>query len=130
MLKKAQELCPRYKFGKEIGRGSFSKCILAEYTHKKTGKTDKFACKWITKNQNARDFVDKFLPREIRALCETSNKHPYIIELHRILESDCSIFIFMRHAEKGDLLSYLHKHKRAPESQVGLNNASFDYPVL
>lgn len=107
-----------FSFGQAIGKGSFCKVLKAEYYDKKAGKKVELVCKLIDKTQATAEFTEKFIPREIQTIVRTSNKHPFIIEIHSIFISKCSVFLFMRWAENGDLLHYIQKHKKVKEAQV------------
>lgn len=50
-----------YRVGKTIGRGTYSKVCVAI---SKQGQ--KLACKIINKGHAGQDFIEKFLPRELR----------------------------------------------------------------
>lgn len=90
-----------YKIGKTIGTGTYSKVRLVEMH---TNPELKLAVKIISRKLAAKDFVGKFLPREIQILQKI--RHPYIVKVHRIIEIGNEIYIFMDLAET-DMLSYI-----------------------
>ncbi|CAG9798046.1 unnamed protein product [Chironomus riparius] len=103
-----------YTFGKLIGKGCYGKVYRVKYTEQITGKTVDLACKHIIRSQCPTNFLTKFLPRELDILKKVS--HPNIIKIHSMFQSNSSIFIFMRHAEHGDLLDYIKRNGVVSES--------------
>ncbi|XP_034485505.1 testis-specific serine/threonine-protein kinase 1-like [Drosophila innubila] len=103
-----------YKLGHKIGEGSYATVITASYQDE-AGKNADLACKVIDKAKAPTDFVNKFFPRELDIL--TKLDHPNIIQIHSILQRGLKIFIFMRYAEKGDLLSHIKKTGFIKEQQ-------------
>lgn len=92
-----------YVIGKKIGKGSYATVVSALYEDNK--QKIQLACKIVDKAKAPSDFLEKFLPRELDII--TKLEHPYIIQVHSILQRGPKIFIFMRHAENGDLLEYV-----------------------
>lgn len=107
-----------YRFGKKIGKGSYGNVVVAKFEDKRKGKKLDLACKCVAKDKAPRDFLDKFFPREIEVLRKIS--HPNIISIHSILQSGQTVFIFMRWAEKGDLLDYIKNAGALSESHACL----------
>lgn len=107
-----------YRFGKKIGKGSYGNVVTANYDDKASGDSVELACKYVDKSKAPKDFLVKFLPREIEVLSKIS--HPNIIGIHSILQSGNTVFIFMRWAENGDLLDYIKNRGPVPESQANL----------
>jgi len=103
-----------YKLGHKIGEGSYATVITASY-HDEAGNNADLACKVIDKAKAPTDFVNKFFPRELEIL--TKLDHPNIIQIHSILQRGLKIFIFMRYAERGDLLSHIKKTGFVKEKQ-------------
>ncbi|XP_034115999.2 testis-specific serine/threonine-protein kinase 1-like [Drosophila nasuta] len=103
-----------YKLGHKIGEGSYATVITAQYCNEAGNRAD-LACKVIDKAKAPTDFVNKFFPRELEIL--TKLDHPNIIQIHSILQRGLKIFIFMRYAEKGDLLSHIKKTGFIKEKQ-------------
>ncbi|GAB6026342.1 hypothetical protein CHUAL_012545 [Chamberlinius hualienensis] len=90
-----------YKMGKTIGTGSFSKVKIVEML---ANPEVKMAAKIMSLKSTTKDFVRKFLPREIQILEKI--KHPFIVKVHRIIKIGNNIYVFMDLAET-DLLSYI-----------------------
>ncbi|XP_030559446.1 testis-specific serine/threonine-protein kinase 1-like [Drosophila novamexicana] len=104
-----------YKIGSKIGEGSYATVINASYTEE-SGRNINLACKVIDKEKAPLDFVEKFFPREMDIL--TKLDHPNIIQIHSILQRGPKIFIFMRYAERGDLLTHIKKVGFIEEKQA------------
>lgn len=104
-----------YSIGRKIGRGSYATVITAQYVDE-NDKRVSLACKVIDKSKAPPDFLEKFFPRELDIV--TKIEHPYIIQIHSILQRGPKIFIFMRYAENGDLLDYIKSHGPISEIQA------------
>ncbi|XP_028130723.1 testis-specific serine/threonine-protein kinase 1-like [Diabrotica virgifera virgifera] len=116
-----------YRLLQKLGEGSYAQVFLAEFVNqgkstqstKSTDNSDKpsrvLACKIVDVSKAPPDFVKKFLPRELDILVRIS--HPHIIHIHSIFQRKTKYFIFMRHAENGDLLEYVLKKGPIPEVQ-------------
>lgn len=107
-----------YKLLKQLGEGSYAKVYLAEYTYNKSdpGSVKVLACKIIDTSKAPRDFVKKFLPRELDILVKIN--HPHIIHVHSIFQRKAKYYIFMRFAENGDLLEFVLKRGAISEAQA------------
>lgn len=97
-----------YALSDKIGSGSYANVYIAHYTDPSTRKRLDLACKLCDRSAAPPDVVKKFLPREIEVL--TTLNHPYVIQLHSILQQNDKMYIFMRFAENGDLLEWIRKH--------------------
>ncbi|XP_056647044.1 testis-specific serine/threonine-protein kinase 3-like [Diorhabda sublineata] len=109
-----------YLIGKKIGQGSYATVHLADYvdTTKTNPKKVRLACKIFDKKKASKNFLNRFLTRELEILAQINNK--YIISLHSILQRDTRVFIFMGYAENGDLLDYIHRNGPIPENHARL----------
>ncbi|XP_030745163.1 testis-specific serine/threonine-protein kinase 3-like [Sitophilus oryzae] len=92
-----------YRLGKTIGRGTYSKVCIAV-----NDKGRKYACKIIKKKMAGEDFIEKFLPRELEIISDL--KHPNIIQVYKILESNDVIYMLMDYCQLGDLLEYIRDY--------------------
>lgn len=107
-----------YKLLTKLGEGTHAKVYLGEFLipGKISTETIKLACKMIDTKKNSSDFLKKFLPRELEIL--TKIQHPHIIPVHSIFQHKNKYFIFMRHAEKSDLLRFVIQHGPIGENQA------------
>ncbi|XP_076629971.1 testis-specific serine/threonine-protein kinase 3 [Colletes latitarsis] len=106
-----------YRFLKRLGEGSYAKVYLAEYkTEADRDRNNKLACKVIDTEKAPKDFVRKFLPRELEILAKLS--HPHVVHVHSIFQRRTKYFIFMRFAENGDLLEFILKNGPIAEGQA------------
>lgn len=105
---------------KNLGEGSYAKVYLAEYTETKADKADNktrvLACKVIDTLKAPKDFVKKFLPRELDITIRLN--HPHIVHVHSVFQRKAKYFIFMRFAENGDVLEYILKKGTVSEPQA------------
>ncbi|XP_010148704.1 PREDICTED: testis-specific serine/threonine-protein kinase 2-like [Eurypyga helias] len=91
-----------YSLSKTLGEGSYGKVKSAYCDRLKRN----VAIKIIDKRQTPRDFLERFLHREIEALRHLH--HPSIIKAHDIFETSSGrVYIVMELGEKGDLLDYI-----------------------
>ncbi|NXI60213.1 TSSK1 kinase, partial [Chloroceryle aenea] len=91
-----------YILNNTLGEGSYGKV--------KSAYCDRLKCnvaiKIINKRKTARDFLERFLPREIEALKRLH--HPSIIKTYEIFETSAGkLYIVMELGGKGDLLNYI-----------------------
>ncbi|PKK25970.1 testis-specific serine/threonine-protein kinase 2 [Columba livia] len=91
-----------YTLKKEVGEGSYGKVKCAYCDRLKC----EVAIKIIDKKKTPRDFLERFLPREIEALKRL--RHPSIIKTYEIFEtSSGKVYIVMELGKKGDLLDHI-----------------------
>ncbi|XP_029051476.1 testis-specific serine/threonine-protein kinase 6-like [Osmia bicornis bicornis] len=106
-----------YKFVKKLGEGSYAKVYLAEYKPEtEPERCSTLACKVINTVNAPKDFVRKFLPRELDILAKLN--HPHVVHVHSIFQRRSKYFIFMRYAENGDLLDFVLKNGAVAEGQA------------
>ncbi|XP_009460011.1 PREDICTED: testis-specific serine/threonine-protein kinase 2 [Nipponia nippon] len=91
-----------YSLSNMLGEGSYGKV--------KSAYCDRLKCyvavKIINKKKTPRDFLERFLPREIEALKRLH--HPSIIKTYEIFETSAGkVYIVMELGQKGDLLDYI-----------------------
>ena len=82
-----------------LGSGSYSK-VKRAYSVK--GEAGVVAVKIVDKRQATKDFLRKFLPREMKFWPEVN--HPNIIRLHKLFQDQFRVYMVLEYAEHGDLL--------------------------
>lgn len=111
-----------YQLIRKLGEGSYAKVYLAEFKssdsyHNSEHKPNSLlACKIVDTTKAPKDFVKKFLPRELEILIKLN--HPHIIHVHSIFQRKAKYFIFMRFAETGDLLEFILRKGSVAEAQA------------
>jgi serine kinase len=90
-----------YRLGSTIGEGTYSKVRIAE----RTSNGEILAIKMIDKRHARKDYIEKFLPRELEIA--TLVKHPNVICSYEVLHHGESVYIMMDYAAKGDLLQLI-----------------------
>lgn len=105
-----------YRLLRKIGEGSYAQVFFTEFrTSTSEEKLRPLACKVVDVSKAPKDFVKKFLPRELDILVRVN--HPHIIHIHSIFQRKSKYFIFMRMAENGDLLEFILKKGPVTEAQ-------------
>ncbi|XP_067138727.1 testis-specific serine/threonine-protein kinase 2-like [Centruroides vittatus] len=99
-----------YRVGNIIGEGCYCKVRQAE----KNG--EKLAIKIISRNKKSKEYIHKFLPRELEIISEI--KHPHIALIKRIIDFGHYVYIIMELAENGDLLNHIMHHRFVPEDRA------------
>ncbi|XP_035784206.1 testis-specific serine/threonine-protein kinase 6-like [Anopheles albimanus] len=102
-----------FHIGAKIGQGTFSSVRLAKHINRR-GKIKLLACKIVKLDRCSGEFREKFFPRELEII--TSLQHPHLLHVHRVLQLDQCVFIFMQYASGGDLLQYINEHGPLKES--------------
>ncbi|KAK3860200.1 hypothetical protein Pcinc_017630 [Petrolisthes cinctipes] len=100
-----------YEFEKTIGKGNFAVVKLA--THKVT--QSKVAIKIIDKSKIDADNLRKIL-REIEILKKL--RHPYIIRLYQVMETERMIYLVTEYASCGELFDYVASHGKMREGEA------------
>ncbi|KAG4068829.1 hypothetical protein HA402_004977 [Bradysia odoriphaga] len=103
-----------YEISAKLGEGAYAKVYLSEY--KKGNEATKLACKIVDTKKSSKTYVSKFLPRELDCLMKL--KHPHIVHVHSIFRRNSKYYIFMRYAEKGDLMDYIVQFGAVSEIQT------------
>jgi len=96
-----------YTFSRILGEGSYAKVKLSEYTNT-DGEKERYACKVICKRKAPKDFIQKFMPRELDIIRKLD--HESVIKVKSVFEFETRVFIFMDWAENGDLLSFIKRN--------------------
>jgi len=98
----------------EVGSGSYGKVFRAQRCD--VDDRRHYAAKVIYINKAPKDFLDKFLPREL-VICQKL-KHPNIVRTHDVINTSSRVVMVMDYAPKGDLLSYCRLRGALPESSA------------
>lgn len=88
----------------DLGEGTYSKVKQATW-NKEEGCTLKVALKIINKKTAPKDFLEKFLPREIEVMKKI--KHPNLIRLFDLFQISSKLYFVLEWAGHGDLLQYV-----------------------
>ncbi|XP_047111819.1 testis-specific serine/threonine-protein kinase 3-like [Schistocerca piceifrons] len=102
-----------FRLGRTIGGGSYSK-VRTAWFRRPRGRPLRCACKQLDCRQAPKDFVARFLPRELEVLRAVT--HPHIVQIFDVVGFGSQIFIFMELCEKGDLLEHI-RARRGPLSE-------------
>lgn len=97
--------------GKTIGQGTFGKVRLG--THTLTG--EKVAIKILEKEKIADKADVERVTREIHILKIV--RHPNVIQLYEIIETNKQLFLIMEYADGGELFDYIVKKKRLHDKE-------------
>jgi len=122
-LKTTEEFdCERrgYKLTKScLGTGAYAKVKLAYVTNAKLEKdkrladelkekgTNKVAIKIISRKSAPKEYINKFMPREIETLHATY-RFPNVIQLYETFRTESRVYLVMEYASKGDLLEHIN----------------------
>merc|ERR1712025_9898 len=93
-----------------LGEGTFSKVKRA---FSKYHEND-VAVKIVDRDHAAKDFLERFLPRELDLILKL--KHKNICKYHDIMENQNKVYIIMEYAPNGDLLEYILEYKFIEEN--------------
>lgn len=74
------------------------------------------AVKILNKTAASKDYLNKFLPREIEVLQRLN--HPNIIRVYEIIETDRLVYFMMELGQNGDLLDYINARRSIPEAEA------------
>lgn len=98
-----------YVLGKVIGTGSYATVKLA----KSQRHGDEVAIKIVTKAQAPKDYLVRFLPREIEVVKGLT--HPNIIKFIQAIETTQRVYLVLEYAENGSLLDIVKKESHIEE---------------
>lgn len=99
----------------ELGEGTYSKVKHA--TWQRTGEPEpiKVALKIINKKTAPKDFLEKFLPREIEIM--KTLRHSNIIRLYELFQISHKLYFTLEWGGHGDLLQYIRLRGALPENE-------------
>ncbi len=103
-----------YKVGKAIGKGSYA-TVREAFSHKHLTNV---AIKIISKKRAPREYLYKFLPREIEVVKILRN--PNLVIFMQCIETTNRVYLVMEHASGGDLLDVVRNRKFIVEAQAAV----------
>lgn len=74
------------------------------------------AVKILNKTAASKDYLKKFLPREIDILQRLN--HSNIIRVYEVIETDRLVYFMMELGQNGDLLEYINARRSIPEAEA------------
>lgn len=95
-----------------LGKGSFGKVKLALHTL----SGEKLAIKVLEKDKLTKDDDLMRVRREIDILSKV--RHPNIVQLYEVIETQKYFFFIMEYAEEGELSEYIESRERLPEEEA------------
>nr|KAG5697190.1 hypothetical protein BaRGS_002199 [Batillaria attramentaria] len=98
-----------YRLGPKLGKGSYAKVRVIERTSDKK----LLAVKLIDRTKAAKDYVTKFLPRELSIVMQLSHRH--IMAVYEIIQTRDLVCVVMELAERGDLLEHIKRNGATPD---------------
>lgn len=103
-----------YILEKTIGNGNYSKVKLAKDV---LGNSGQVAIKIVNCSSAPKDFLRKFLPRELQFWPQL--RHPHIIRMHNYFKDKThnKVYMILEYACNGDLLTHIQKCGAASEYQ-------------
>lgn len=101
-----------YRIGQQIGEGTYSKVRTLERIS--DGKM--CAVKIIDKLKARKDYIVKFLPRELEIILRL--KHENVVETFDCFQTKDYVFEIMQYAENGDVLRLIRKCQFIPEQKA------------
>lgn len=111
-----------YQVSHTVGNGSYA-VVKASYSTKYKCKV---AIKIVQKNKAPRDYIEKFLPREIELIKVL--RHPNLVCFLQSIETTNRVYLIMELAEGGDLLDVMNRQRYVKEPQAG--NSSTTQPLM
>ncbi|XP_036148232.1 testis-specific serine/threonine-protein kinase 4 isoform X2 [Monomorium pharaonis] len=93
-----------YILGKTIGSGSYATVKIA----KSDRHDSQVAVKIVSKFQAPKEYLTKFLPREIEVV--KGLKHPNLIHFLQAIETTHRVYIIMEYAKNGSLLDVIRRN--------------------
>ncbi|XP_041483462.1 testis-specific serine/threonine-protein kinase 3-like [Lytechinus variegatus] len=96
----------------KLGEGTYAK-VRRAYSYNERCRV---AIKIVSRSRLNARFQQKFLPRELKIV--RTMRHPHIIELLEMFESNGVIFLIMELARHGDLLEYVQKKNALRDSEA------------
>ncbi|XP_076442686.1 testis-specific serine/threonine-protein kinase 3-like [Babylonia areolata] len=98
-----------YTINRRLGEGSYAK-VKRAFSEKIQKQV---ALKIINRRKAPKDYIEKFLPRELQILQRVD--HPNVAKMYEILEHEYKIYIALEYAGHGDLLDYIKLNGMLPD---------------
>jgi len=105
----------RIKLLDEIGSGSYAKVYSCKCAYLGNSESKYYAAKVINTKIAPKDFLNKFLPRELE-ICKQIN-HEHVVTTYDIVKEKHRIILLMDYASRGDLLSLCRLFGALPDSR-------------
>ena len=103
-----ETILKRYTFSYDLGSGAYA---TVKYAHCVKTKQP-FAIKIISKTKIPKNYLKKFVPREVDALKRLSiHQHAFISQLREFFETPQRVYLVTKLALGGDLLNYINSRK-------------------
>ncbi|KAJ8312732.1 hypothetical protein KUTeg_010105 [Tegillarca granosa] len=130
---KADCLNHGYRLIRTLGEGAYAKVKLAEVMPSKLARNEamselaadtgelQVAIKVISQRRVPKEFLRKFLPRELDNHCNLA-RHPHVVQIYETFSTDEHVYIVMDYCAKGDLLDLINKH--IGDNQRGIGEAA------
>ena len=100
----------------DLGEGTYSKVKHATWQKPGEPAPVKVALKIINKKTAPKDFLEKFLPREIEIMKQA--KHPNLIRLYELFQIGNKLYFTLEWGGHGDLLQYIRLRGSLPEPEA------------
>ena len=107
-----EDIEKHYQIREDLGEGTFSVVRLS--IHKMTG--EKVAIKILDKNKIKGEEDFERMSREIRILRKL--RHPFLIQLYEIFESETSLYFVTEYADGGELYDHIVNNRRLQEAEA------------
>lgn len=104
-----------YVISSDLGEGTYSKVKSALWQRPGERSAMKVALKIINKKTAPKDFLEKFLPRELEVIQKLN--HKTIIAAYEIMHIGQKVYISLEWAGHGDLLQYVRLKGNLKESE-------------
>ncbi|CAD5124624.1 DgyrCDS12893 [Dimorphilus gyrociliatus] len=103
-----------FKLKQNLGSGSYAVVKAGYYVP----CNKEIAIKIISKRRAPIDYLEKFLPRELRVV--GALRHPNIVTFYQAIETEKKTYLIMERANKGDLLHEIRQSRfvREPQSAI------------
>lgn len=109
---KKGQVIGNYVLGRDLGKGTFGEVMVG--THSLTG--EKVAIKVLEKEKIIDVHDVERVAREIHILKIV--RHPTIVQLYEIIETDKELYLIMEYARGGELFEYIVNRKRVREKDA------------